>query len=202
MTLNGFRLLCPFLCLLLVGQSRASTVEHLNLEQLTGRADQVYLATVIEPPASVWHSDAPATRLRLRLSRILKADDSRLAPADTIEVFLPGGTVDGIRQQIVGMPQFTQDEGTVLFLSAPDAAGRRWPIGLAQAKFRVERRAGRPARVSQALVGLHRVTPGAARRPGVGAEPAAAMTDGELTLDELIRQVEAHVGEASRGGHD
>ena len=197
MTLHGAGRLCLIILLFLVCQTRASTVEHLSVEQLTERADHIYLATVIGTPQSTNDTDDPSTRLHLSLSRVLKSGTPVESPSGTIEVLLPGGTIDGIRHQIAGMPHFAAGQEIVLFLSKPDASGRRWPIGLAQAKFDVQRQAGRPAQVTRSLDGLHRLEPGGAARRGGGS---AVLTDTDdpsseaMSLVELLGRIQTRLG--------
>lgn len=184
-------LLAALLTLLTPGH--ASTVEHLNVEQMTQRADHIYQATVLQEPDRHAGTTAPATRVRLALRRVLKAE-AGFPLADTIDVLLPGGVLDGAKQQISGMPVFTQGEEVVLFLSAPDAAGRRWPIGLSQAKFDVLRQAGRPAKVERSFHGMRRVSTTAQRPAG----PGDPVTD----LDQLLQRIARHVGQARAGSLD
>ena len=197
MTIHRSGRFCLMILALLTCQAHASTVEQLSIEQLTERANHIYLATVIDTPQSAGLEGIPATRLHLSLNQVMKSGTSTESPTGTIEVLLPGGTIDGIRQQIAGMPHFAAGQEVVLFLSEPDPNGCRWPIGLAQAKFDVQRQAGRPAQVSRSLAGLHRVGAGRAARRVGGIADAQSLEDPmpeAMALEELLGRIQTHLG--------
>jgi hypothetical protein len=58
-------------------------------------------------------------------------------PGGEIVLTLPGGTAEGHRLYIPGIPEFVVDEEAVLFLTAPDMYGSPWPLGLRQGCYRV-----------------------------------------------------------------
>ena len=184
---NRLRQLCRsvlVLSVLLVGGVNASTVELLDVEQLSERSVSIYQGTIIGSARAVSADQTASTRIRLALTRVLKAD--RAIGSDTIDVTLPGGIQEGRRYEISGMPQFRAGEEVILFLSESDRHGRQWPIGLGQAKFTVLRQAGRPARVKQSLQGLHLLDLQAARKL-TGAP-------GPVLLNDLLRRIESVVG--------
>ncbi|MBT4100294.1 MAG: hypothetical protein HOM68_28465 [Gemmatimonadetes bacterium] len=184
---NRLRQLCRsvlVLSVLLVGGVNASTVELLDVEQLSERSVSIYQGTIIGSARAVSADQTASTRIRLALTRVLKAD--RAIGSDTIDVTLPGGIQEGRRYEISGMPQFRAGEEVILFLSESDRHGRQWPIGLGQAKFTVLRQAGRPARVKQSLQGLHLLDLQGARKL-TGAP-------GPVLLNDLLRRIESVVG--------
>lgn len=168
--------------LLTTGQAMASTVVALNVDELTDRSRQIFHGVCIESHAAIEAGDI-VTRLRFAV-----AEDLRGADADTVDIVLPGGVMDGQRYSISGMPTFTVGQEVVLFLSEPDDAGRVWPIGLAQGGFHVQRPAGKPARVRRDYSEL--------RFHESAARPAAAATR-DLRLDDLLRAVRARTAPAS-----
>ena len=184
---NRLRQLCRsvlVLSVLLVGGVNASTVELLDVEQLSERSVSIYQGTIIGSARAVSADQTASTRIRLALTRVLKAD--RAIGSDTIDVTLPGGIQEGRRYEISGMPQFRAGEEVILFLSESDRHGRQWPIGLGQAKFTGLRQAGRPARVKQSLQGLHLLDLQGARKL-TGAP-------GPVLLNDLLRRIESVVG--------
>ena len=73
------------------------------------------------------------TRTRLAVLAPIKGD-----PGDEVVLRLPGGSVDGQRLFVPGIPRFSPGEETVLFLSGPDDSGSPWPIGLGQGCYLVQ----------------------------------------------------------------
>ncbi|MCH8335920.1 MAG: glutathione S-transferase N-terminal domain-containing protein [Proteobacteria bacterium] len=124
------------------------------------------------------------TRFRFAVAEGLKG-----VPTDTLEVVLPGGTLDGIRYRITGMPNFVPGEEVVLFLTRPDSAGRVWPVGLAQGGFRVRRETDSPPRVRRNFAGLR--FQGSARAAGIQAD--------DLRLDDLLDEVRSLTGATATG---
>ena len=59
------------------------------------------------------------------------------SPGDEIVLTLPGGSADGQRLYIPGIPEFGIDEEVVLFLTGPDPHGSPWPLGLGQGCYRI-----------------------------------------------------------------
>jgi hypothetical protein len=168
---------------LLVSGVSASTVELLDVEQLSERSASIYQGTLIGSARAVSADQTASTQIRLALTRVLKTD--RAIGSDTINVTLPGGIQQGRRYEISGMPQFRAGEEVILFLSESDQHGRQWPIGLGQAKFTVLRQAGRPARVEQSLQGLHLLDlQGARKQTG---------SPGPVLLNDLLRRIESAV---------
>ncbi len=82
------------------------------------------------------------TRHRFRVITPVKG-----SPGGEIVLTLPGGTVDGRRLYIPGIPEFELDEEVVLFLTSPDRHGSAWPLGLGQGCYRVPETHEGPAQV-------------------------------------------------------
>ena len=79
------------------------------------------------------------TEYRFRVMTPVKGN-----PGGEIVLTLPGGTAEGHRLYIPGIPEFGVDEEAVLFLTGPDMHGSPWPLGLGQGCYRVpEAREGR-----------------------------------------------------------
>jgi hypothetical protein len=119
--------------LALTGPTFATTVEALDLADLSSRASRIFLATCRESVAEEV-SGQVRTRVAFEVTEAIKGSREGMT-----QVVLPGGELAGRRQWLVGMPAFVPGDRVVLFLSAPDQHGRVWPIGLAQGAFRVVR---------------------------------------------------------------
>ncbi len=160
------------------GTARASTVEYLDVEQLSERASYIYQGVIVDRSHSVVDEQTPVTKIRLALTRVMKTRVTETPSEgwpETIDVLLPGGVAEGRRFEISGMPRFHEGEEVILFLSTADEAGCHWPIGLGQAKFQIVREAGRPARAIQSLNGMQRLDLGT-RKP-VAATGTHLLTD-------------------------
>ena len=162
----------------------ASTVVPLSVSDMTGRARQIFHGVCIEAHADIVDGDI-VTRFRFAVAEGLKG----VPTTDTLDVVLPGGTLDGIRYRITGMPSFVPGEEVVLFLTRPDSAGRVWPVGLAQGGFRVRRETVGPARVRRNFAGLR--FQGPARSAGIQAD--------DLRLEDLLDEVRSLTGATATG---
>lgn len=109
--------------------AQATTIMVLRSETVASAADQVAYGTVVATE-SRWRDGRIVTRVRLR------GDHA----ADTWFEH-PGGTVDGVSMQVVGMPSFRPGEEVVVLLAA--RGGRLRLIGLSEGKLAVVRRDGR-----------------------------------------------------------
>ena len=109
---------------------QATTIVLLRSETVASAADQVAFGTVVATE-SRWRDGRIVTRVRLR-----GAD-----PAADTWFEHPGGTVDGVSMQVVGMPSFRPGEEVVVLLAA--RGGRLRLIGLSEGKLAVVRRDGR-----------------------------------------------------------
>ncbi|MFH1571601.1 MAG: hypothetical protein ABIL09_26660 [Gemmatimonadota bacterium] len=149
--------------LLVAGTAAATTVERLDLATLAGRADRIVLATCQGTVAVELDGDL-YTRVHFAVIQTLKGQ-----ARPHLEALFAGGELGERRQWLSGMPAFEPGEEVVLFLTAPDAEGRVWPIGLAQGKFRVEPGPdGEPQVVNGAAEALLVPSGSAARPAGPG----------------------------------
>lgn len=160
----------------------ASTVVPLSLADLATRAERIFHGTCLQTAAESVDGEI-ATRVTFAVAEGLKG-----TAADTLVLWLPGGQLGGVRDEIAGMPAFAPGDEVVLFVTETDAIGRVWPVGLGQGHFRVQRGDDRPASVSRDLQGLH--PPAGAARPAGPRAPTS--------LDDLLGQVRALVGDPAR----
>jgi hypothetical protein len=118
--------------LVLAPLARASVAIELTVGDLTREADLVVIGTVSSTRA-VWSQDH--RRITTRVVLQPEAAWKGRIPAAGIVVLLPGGQLDGLGQEVSGVPEAAVGERVVLFLR------RRGPwfrlVGMAQGFFRV-----------------------------------------------------------------
>jgi hypothetical protein len=127
----AWRAVCP-------ASVAAGTVQRLEIEDLLGQCDQ-------------------ALEGRVQHIRVVEAGTKRIETEITLSVSkrywglgarefvlrIPGGVLpDGRGLVLPGLPHFAEGEELLLFLSAESRLGTRMPVGLAQGRFRIERRDG------------------------------------------------------------
>lgn len=166
------------LVILMLSTVSASTVLPLSVVDLTERSGKIFHGVCVQSSPDVVDGDI-VTRLRFVVSESLKG----MADTDSLSVVLPGGTIDGVRYHISGMPDFVVGEEVVLFLTGPDTAGRTWPVGLAQGDFRVRRRDEGAPRTRRDFEGLKFQ---ASARP---AGPAPIIPPLDLPLADLLDEI-------------
>lgn len=122
---------------LALARVEAGTVQRLELEDLVGQCDlalegRVQRVRVLEPEHKRIETEITISVAR----RYWGTADSELV------VRVPGGVLpDGHGLVLPGLPRMVEGEELLLFLSAQSANGTRVPVGLAQGRFRIERRA-------------------------------------------------------------
>lgn len=158
----------------------ATTVRPMSIEKLTGLADVVVEAHIIDS-WSEWN--AQHTRIytfsRISITRALKGSQ-----ASTIVVKQPGGTKDGIKEVVFGVRHLVPGEDALLFLTPSSSNdGTLSVVGLMQGNFRIYKSASGEMKVSN---GMPEVT---VSEPGgkVGAFTGSRMT---------LKQIESHVRKA------
>lgn len=167
------------------GPVGSSTVVPLSLSDLTARADRIFHGTCVGVRSELVAGDI-VTRLTFAVDEGLKG-----TVGDTLALRLPGGELDGVRDEVSGMPSFVPGDEVVLFVTEVDGLGRVWPVGLGQGDFRVLREGNRPAAVGRSLDDL-RLPGGAAARP-TGLPPTPT------SLEALLEEIRGLIG-ASSGG--
>ncbi|MCE2437978.1 MAG: hypothetical protein J4F39_00975 [Candidatus Latescibacteria bacterium] len=116
-----------------VPKTEATTVERFGFDSLCDRAETIaHVQCVSRTSFKDDGRGEIVTRHRFRVIVPVKGN-----PGDEIVLTLPGGTADGRRLYIPGIPEFGVDEEVVLFLTAPDKHGSPWPMGLGQGCYRV-----------------------------------------------------------------
>ena len=157
----------------------ATTVQRFDLAALTANAERVVVG-VCRQAQPQWVRGQIYTRYVFSISQAIKG------PAIAqLELHLPGGHLQGTVTRIVGMPIFAPGDEAVLFLTAANALGHSWPVGLAQGHFAIKRSAANKPRVFQELNGLALHTePHSAAKKAPPDEPVQGMP-----LDQFLARV-------------
>ena len=164
----------------------ATTVQHFDLAALTANAERIVVG-VCRQAQPQWVRGQLYTHYVFSVSQVIKG------PATAqLELHLPGGQLQGTVTRIVGMPVFAPGDEAVLFLTAANALGHAWPVGLAQGHFAIKRSAANKPHVVQALDGLA-LHPEPHRAPKKG--PPAESIQG-MPLDQFLARVHTLTKEA------
>ena len=157
----------------------ATTVQRFDLAALTANAERIVVG-VCSQAQPQWVRGQIYTRYVFSVSQAIKG------PAIAqLELHLPGGHLQGTVTRIVGMPIFAPGDEAVLFLTAANALGHAWPVGLAQGHFAIKRSAANRPHVFQELDGLALHTePHSAPKKAPPDEPVQGMP-----LDQFLARV-------------
>ncbi len=169
----------------------ATTVQRFDLAALTANAERIVVG-VCRQAQPQWVRGQIYTRYEFSVSQTIKG------PATTqLELHLPGGHLQGAVSRIVGMPIFAPGDEAVLFLTAANALGHSWPVGLAQGRFAIERSAANKPRVFQDLNGLAlHAKPPSAPKKAPPDEPVQGMP-----LDQFLARVYTLTKGQTRDAH-
>ena len=110
----------------------ATTLERLSLDTMVGKSTAIVRARVIGTSAET-RNGSIYTRYTLQVSETWKG-----AIGTKVEVSVPGGTLNGLRQTVPGAPVLDSSDDLVLFLWK-GSSGRFQVIGLSQGLFYVNR---------------------------------------------------------------
>ena len=172
----------------------ATTVQRFDLAALSTRAERIVVG-VCSQAQSQWVRGQIYTRYVFSVSQAVKG------PAiSQLELHLPGGHVQGAVTRIVGMPVFAPGDEAVLFLTAANALGHPWPVGLGQGHFAIKRGPANRPHVFQALDGLAlHADPQGAPKKAQPDEPVQGMPLDQflarvrtLTKDQRLEPRDAH----------
>ncbi len=168
---------------------RASVAEALSLEELTARAEDVWLARCVG--ASSRYDD----RGRIVTDLVLALDDSmkgRRRAGEEAVITVLGGVVGDVGMQVPGEAHMSVGDEAILFVrTARD--GRRHAVGMSQGVFPVARdRATGRATVHPGGAGLV-LMPNAPAPRGARATPALA---GSAPLEDVVARIRTLVDAA------
>ena len=130
MVRNGGRALVLVAAMAAVASS--STVERMDPDQLTSRANVIFHGKCVEKKARERSDGAVVTDYQFDVYEFLKG-----AKGKTFSFTAYGGIIGDRGSAIAGAPQFQVDEEVLLFLDTINKAGCRQTIGLAQGKYSI-----------------------------------------------------------------
>ncbi|HZU27079.1 MAG TPA: hypothetical protein VFA04_16245 [Bryobacteraceae bacterium] len=111
--------------------ARAATLQYLTLDQMTSAATAIVRGTVLGSHTAV-RGPVIYTVYTMRVSERLKG-----RPATTIDIAIPGGVADGVRQTFAGAPELATG-GEYLIFAWRTQSGLNVIIGLSQGLFSVD----------------------------------------------------------------
>jgi hypothetical protein len=176
MTAQRLSLLVLMSGFLLAGSGRAATLRAMKLDEMTHRADVIFVGTVLSR-VSAWNPQH--TRI-YTYTTFQVEDELKGHTGGSIVVVTLGGAVGGIGMRVPGMPVFRPREKHLLFVKRGRVTGNHHVVGWAQGDFRVHKDAhsGRET-VSRDLGGVNLV-----------GGPAPGNVHGLKELKHAIRRLE------------
>ena len=180
--------------------ANASVMVEASVPELARQADLVARGKVLATE-SKRSSDGKRiyTTVTLEVREAWKGQAPR-----TVEIHVPGGTVDGIAQVVQGAPRFEEGEDVVVFLRpvAPvagvDASVPQRVVAMAQGKLRVARDESGVEVAVPDLSGLELVRPGGEAAAADEAPRAIRVADLEAQVRATLPAVERDLPDAAR----
>jgi hypothetical protein len=157
--------------LLVAALAHATSVLRFSVDDLADRADVIVLGTCVSSTGRL-ASDGVVTDHVLTIDRVLKGQ----VATPTFSFTTYGGVTPERGTFVAGTPTFARGEVSLVFLDAPNQAGYRMVIGLAQGKFTVREVDGRRLAFRN-LEGLRLVDPATGKEEEAGAEQGMPLDD-------------------------
>lgn len=179
--------LASFLLMASAGVAFATTVLRFTTDELADRADVVLHGQCVAARTRDTR-DGVVTDYDVRVIESLKGGAGAAFSFTTY-----GGVTETRGTFIPGAPTITQDEELLLFLDAPNKAGCRLVIGMAQGKFTVKTTEDGRKLASRNLEGLSFLDPAT-------GEAAEAKPEQAVPLDDLLARLRARIAERAAGG--
>ena len=153
-----------------------ATLQRLSLKDMIQKSTLVVRGTVQPGTSAAFRGPLIYTHYQLALTAAYKG-----TPAQTLDVAVPGGVLNGIQQPVAGAPTLTAGQDCVLFLWT-SKSGLTQVIGLSQGLFSVTTNAQGQVTVSR----------GAASAPMLNSA-GQPVTDSNLQmpLAQLISKIQA-----------
>lgn len=189
-----FLLVILIIAVPLAGALRATVVERLAFADLIKYGDVIIEGKVVKSEAVRDRRGAIATTITMEVTKSLRG-----APASgNFEFTIPGGELDGMGLVIAGVPKFNINDEMILFLAGESPRGTRFPVGLGQGKFNIQRDPKTGAKLlSRELAGLDVVDPKTGKPASFGADSA---WDYDTTISKIEKQIRESDAAASRKG--
>lgn len=102
----------------LPSKAAASTIVKRSIEEMSARADAVARGEVLSVEA-LWHEGSIATLVRVQV----REPWAGTLP-EVVDLWIPGGQIDGVRAQVSGMTEFHVGDDVIVFLQQSD--GDAW----------------------------------------------------------------------------
>lgn len=109
---------CATFLTLLPSKAEASTIVQRSIEEMSVAADAVARGEVIATE-SVWRDGNIVTRVRVRVDERWSGE-----LPDVVELWVPGGQIDGLRAHVAGMIEYSVGDDVIAFLQRGD--GETW----------------------------------------------------------------------------
>jgi hypothetical protein len=183
-TALSFLILCSSLTL-----SRASQVRPLNLEEMAGRADRVFLGRCVQVTAEL---DADLGQM-VTYATFVAQRSAKGGVRGQVTIRLLGDQTasDAPNRSMAGVPRFRKGEEVILFLYKDSRRGLTSPVGLGHGKFVVVRDKDGQKRALNAMGNeslFRNLSPGARRKLGDSSnQPAHGGIDPDALLDMVQR---------------
>ncbi len=176
------------------GAARAVTLLPLDLPQLTGRADRIFVGRVETVATGRDANGVPAVWTTFTVEQPLKGWTGS-AP-DHVTLKQLGASFGGAAAPVVPnamLPRYREGEAVVLFVHADSALGFTSPVGFGQGCFRIDERDG--ARTVENDVGNANLAPAATAHtlPSTSGRALAtgAASAGPVPLATFVARVQA-----------
>ena len=173
-------------CFLSLTLSRASQVRPLNLEEMSNRADRVFLGRCVQVKSGI---DSELGQI-VTYATFVALRSAKGGVHGQVTIKLLGDQTDDVpRRSMVGAPRFEKGEEVILFLYGESRRGLTSPVGLGQGKFVVVRdKTGR--RLALNATGnttlFHDLSPGARKKLGA----SSTQQQGGIDPDALLNMVQ------------
>ncbi len=170
----------------LAGASRASAsvTTALSLEELTGRADDVWLARCVRSASRYDEQGRIVTDLTLAVDDSMKG---RRRAGEQAEMTVLGGVVGDVGMQVPGEAHLAVGDEAIVFLRT-GRDGRRHAVGMSQGVLPVRRGPAGPM-VHPGASGLHLVP----STPGSGTARATGAIEEARPLGEMVSRIRSIV---------
>ena len=173
------------------GAARAVTLLPLDLPELTGRAERIFIGRVETVAAGRDANGLPAVWTTFAVEQPLKGFTG--SPPDHVTLKQLGAAFGGTDAPVVPhavLPRYRAGESVVLFVHPDSTLGFTSPVGFGQGCFRIDEQGG--VRTVENDVGNANLGAGGAARGRALA--ASAASAGPIPLATFVARVQALVG--------